>query len=183
MYDIDALLERIPAFAFRPAHIGILPADGSRYYAWYDDGRGRTNETYLLHFTLTDIDGRTHLATSRASDDPVPVPVTSRPLLTGLSLELDAEQQLALAHAVRSLYVTRAMTVTHLQDAYTELAAIPRDLKDPAFLAARDRKVAIVRELQARHHEAVMTSRFANRINARLDAPPDTSGINYRRNW
>lgn len=183
MYDIDALLERIPAFTFRPAHIGILPADGSRYYAWYDDGGGRTNETYLLHFTLVDIDGRTHLASSRQHDEPVPVPVTTRPLVAGLSLDLDAEQQLALAHAVRSLYVTRAMTVTHLQDEYTTLAEIPRDLKDPAFLAARARKVAIVRELQERHHEAVMTSAFARRINARLDALSETPGINYRRNW
>lgn len=183
MYDIGALLTRIPSFTFRPAHIGILPADGSRYYAWYDDGAGRTNETYLLHFTLVDIDGRTHLTTSRASDDPVPVPVTTRPLTPGLSLDLDSEQQLAVAHAVRSLYVERAMTVTHLQDEYTTLADIPRDVRDPAFLSARDRKVAIIRELRGLHHEAVLVSQFANRINARLDALPETPSINYRRNW
>lgn len=74
-------------------------------------------------------------------------------------------------------------TMRHLVINIPELAQIPRDVRDPVFIAARKRRVKILRTLSVSHYQAVLFSQFVNRTNDRLDAQGTPPGINYQRNW
>lgn len=183
-HETDHLTTRIPNFDLRPAHIGILPRDGSSYYAWYDDGTGRTYQSYLLDFTLVKEDDHIHVRVTSGTPNTAPViDGVALGLYAGISQDFNDAQRHAVACALRSLYVSQAMHVTHLQDEHATLGLIPRRVHDPVFQDARNRRVAIHRALRVPHHTLTLFARFVTQTNERLDAQETPPAINYQRNW
>lgn len=188
--DTYYLTDRIPSFRMLPEHIGILPRDGSTYYAWYDDGRGRVNENYLFEFCLERREDALYLVTTSEHDMtynlPNTAPVTPdlfASTLRGrqLAFELSDDERLSVARAVRAICVSQALAITEWQDEHRTLGDIPRDVHNPDFVRARHARVALQRRLRSTHLSISLRARRLNETTTRIEERHPRPSINYSR--
>lgn len=185
MYDEKMLTGEVSDTFCDPTRIGIMPKGFSEYYAWYDDGNGRSFESHLLDFNV-----------EREWNEGVPTTLLTIHMqpFEKETYALDSEefrwfsagdvpseeQRLQMAFIISEAYADYAKKVKALHDEYNQTIV---DRSKPNYIDAMKKRVAIQRIADGATRQAEMNAAKFKRVNERLDKELVRPEIDYSRKW
>ena len=185
MYEDEDFTGTVSDTFCDPTRIGIMPKGFSGYYAWYDDGNGRSFESHLLDFSI-DREWSEGVPTIHMTIHMLPFEKETYKLegeafrwFGGGDVPTE-EQRLELAFLISDAYVQYANKVRTLHEEYHQTIV---DRSKPDYVDALKKRVSIRRIADGATRQAEMNATKFKRINDKLNTQLIRPEIDYSRKW